>query len=379
MAAPDEAGGTAIPVLEQCVRFGRMLRRAGVPVTPAQLVDLAHALAYVDVSSREDFRLGAQAILVNRPEHLAIFSAVFDRFWRRPAPQQPGLPPMVRRHDADVVTGWHAEARASDEAEDPRVDRTARYSAVERLRQADFGRLDAQELAAVQAQLAAMRWHLRPRRTRRFVAQADGRQVDLRRTMRRSLRHGGEPLDLARRQRKLKPRPLVVLCDVSGSMERYSRVLLQFVYVVANRLARVEAFAFSTRLSRLTRQLRSGTVDAALDRAVLAMNDWGGGTRIGAALHAFNDAWAPRVLGRGAVVLIVSDGWDRGDVTLLAREMGRLRRRAHRVFWLNPLLGDPEYAPLVRGMQAALPFVDELLPVHNLVSLEQLAATLRTL
>jgi len=379
MAAPDTAGAVAGPVLGQCVRFGRMLRRAGVPVTPAQLVDLAHALAFVGVSNKEDFRLSAQAILVNRPEHLAIFAAVFERFWRRPAAQQPDMPPTVRRRTDDAVATWQVDTLDLDADDTPHIDRTARYSAVERLRQADFGRLDAQELAAVQAQLAAMRWQVRPRRTRRFTAQADGRQVDLRRTIRHSLRHGGEPLTLARRRRKIKPRPLVVLCDVSGSMERYSRVLLQFLYVVANRLARVEAFAFSTRLSRLTRQLRAGTVDIALDRAVLAVHDWGSGTRIGAALHDFNDGWAPRVLGRGAVVLIVSDGWDRGDVTVLAQEMARLRRRARRVFWLNPLLGDPEYAPLVRGMQAALPFVDELLPVHNLASLEQLAIILRQL
>lgn len=376
MIEPEEAGSAGLSILDPQVRFGRMLRRAGVPVTPAQLVDLAHALAFVDIRSREDFRLSAQAILVSRPEHLAIFAAVFDRFWRRPAQQVPGLPPVVRRRTTDAAAGWRADAGTLDLDDEPHVDRTARYSAIERLRQADFSRLDAQELAAVRAHLAAIRWQLRLRRTRRFAAQADGQQIDLRRTMRRSLRHGGEPLQLARRQRKHKPRPLVVLCDVSGSMERYSRVLLQFLYVVANRLASVEAFAFSTRLSRLTRQLRSSTVDAALDLAVLAVNDWGSGTRIGAALQAFNTEWSRRMLGRGAIVLIVSDGWDRGDVALLAQEMAQLRRRACYVIWLNPLLGDPDYAPLVRGMQAALPFVDRLLPVHNLVSLEQLAAAL---
>ena len=203
--------------------------------------------------------------------------------------------------------------------------------------------------------------------------------MDLRRTIRHSLRHGGEPLALARRQRKIKPRPLVVLCDISGSMERYSRVLLQFLYVMANRLAHVDVFVFGTRLSRLTRQLRVGTVNTALDGAVASVNDWGGGTRIGSTLHAFNRDWAPRVLGRGAVVLIVSDGWDRGDVALLAQEMARLQRRAHRIIWLNPLLGDPGYAPLVRGIRAALPFVDAMLPVHNLVSLAQLARTLSDL
>jgi len=379
MVASEEAVSTAQSIFEPCVRFGRMLRRAGVPVTPAQLIDLAHALAFVDVSSREDFRLGAQAILINRPEHLAIFAAVFDHFWRGPRLPPAGGLPAGRQYRPATGADRDADTSAIDAGEEPHVDRTARYSAVERLRQADFGQLDEQEVAAVRAQLATMRWQLRPRRTRRFVVQAGGPRLNLRQTLRRSLRHGGEPLVLARSQRKQRPRTLVVLCDVSGSMERYSRVLLQFLYVVANRLTRVETFAFSTRLSRLTRQLRCSTVDEALDRAVLAVNDWGSGTRIGASLHAFNTTWSQRMLGRAAIVLIVSDGWDRGDSTLLAREMAQLRRRAHCVIWLNPLMGDPDYAPLVRGIQAALPFVDKLLPVHNLVSLEQLAAMLRAL
>ena len=378
MALPEPPEGSASLLLRQCIRFGRLLRGAGLPVTPAQMVDLAHALAFVDATCREDFRLCAQAILVSRPEHLAMFAALFDQFWRTRA-GPPELSPAARWRYQGTTLGWQpgSGAPAADDA--PHTDRTARYSAIERLRRADFGRLDAQELAAVQEQLVTMRWQLRPRRTRRFVAQDAGRLVDLRRTIRHSLRHGGEPLALARRQRKIKPRPLVVLCDISGSMERYSRVLLQFLYVMANRLAHVDVFVFGTRLSRLTRQLRVGTVNTALDGAVASVNDWGGGTRIGSTLHAFNRDWAPRVLGRGAVVLIVSDGWDRGDVALLAQEMARLQRRAHRIIWLNPLLGDPGYAPLVRGIRAALPFVDAMLPVHNLVSLAQLARTLSDL
>ena len=222
-------------------------------------------------------------------------------------------------------------------------------------------------------------WQLEPRRTRRTVAAAHGKLLDLRRTLRHNLRYGGEPLELPRRQRKVKRRPLVVICDISGSMERYSRVLLQFIYAVSSRLDRVESFVFSTRLTRITRQLRTRDVDHALDEATAAITDWAGGTRIGEAIKHFNYQWARRVLNQGAVVLIISDGWDRGDVTLLGREMDRLHRSCHRLIWLNPLLSDVDYEPLVRGMQAALPHIDDFLPVHNLASLEQLADKLSKL
>jgi uncharacterized protein with von Willebrand factor type A (vWA) domain len=200
--------------------------------------------------------------------------------------------------------------------------------------------------------------------------------LDLRRTIRHSLRHGGEPLRLARRRRKWKRRPLVILCDISGSMDRYARLLLQFIYALAHRLDRVESFVFSTRLTCISRQLRRRNIDDALDEAARSVRDWGSGTRIGEALKHFNYVWARRVLGEGAIVLVISDGWDRGNIDLLAREMDRLHRSCRRLIWLNPLLGAAGYQPLVRGIQAALPHVDDFLPVHNLASLEQLAETL---
>jgi uncharacterized protein with von Willebrand factor type A (vWA) domain len=256
------------------------------------------------------------------------------------------------------------------------LDKIFTYSDQEILRQKDFATLDDDELAAVKRMMLSMVWNLEPRRTRRTVRAPHGAQIDLRRTMRQNLRYGGEPLRLARRERQLKRRPVVVICDISGSMERYARVLLQFIYIVTSRLDRVESFVFSTRLTRITRQLRTRNVDRALDEAAAAINDWAGGTRIGEAIKTFNYEWGRRVLGQGAVVLIISDGWDRGDIDLLAREMDRLQRSCHRLIWLNPLLGAADYEPLVRGIQAALPHVDDFLPVHNLASLEQLAKVL---
>ncbi len=195
--------------------------------------------------------------------------------------------------------------------------------------------------------------------------------------LRQNLRHGGEQLQLAWQRRKQKRRPLVVICDISGSMERYARILLKFVYLISSGLQKVEAFVFSTRLTRVTRQLKERDIDIALDQAVAIIHDWGGGTRIGEALKTFNYEWGRRVLGQGAIVLIISDGWDRGDIELLEREMRRLQLSAHRLIWLNPLLGSENYEPLTRGIQTALPYVDDFMPVHNLASLEQLGDLLQ--
>ncbi|HLI50449.1 MAG TPA: VWA domain-containing protein, partial [Thermomicrobiaceae bacterium] len=196
---------------------------------------------------------------------------------------------------------------------------------------------------------------------------------DPRRTMRRSLQTAGVPLRLSRRKIKEKPRQLVVICDVSGSMDRYSRILLQFVYAIENGMARVEAFVFGTRLTRITRLIKNRSVDQAMERVAREVHDWSGGTRIGQSLQTFNTDWARRVLRNGAVVLIISDGWDRGDPDVLQREIARLQRSSYRLIWLNPLLGSPRYEPLTRGMQAALPHVDDFMPVHNMASLQALA------
>jgi uncharacterized protein with von Willebrand factor type A (vWA) domain len=231
-------------------------------------------------------------------------------------------------------------------------------------------------MAAVQRLMAEIVWRIRDRRTRRRRP-GHGRLLDLRRTVRRNLRYGGEILDWAQREPKVKPRPLVIIADVSGSMERYTRLLLLFTYGLARALEqKVEAFVFSTRLTRITRQLKERNLDRALREVSRAVPDWSGGTRIGEALRSFNFQWGRRVLGRGALTLVISDGWDCGEIDVLSEEISRLQRSSRRLLWLNPLLGAPDYQPLTRGIQAALPYIDDFLPVHNLASLEDLATHL---
>jgi uncharacterized protein with von Willebrand factor type A (vWA) domain len=378
----------AVPERESLARnvvlFGRMLRRLGMRITPGQLSDLLAGLEFVDLRRRDDFKNVAKAVLVNRREHLALFEMAFNLFWRANRLNElEGIdisklvqpPPSSERQGSPVLTfGPNSDGAATGERE--YIDQTFAYSHEEMLRRTDFAKLSESELAEVKRLMARIAWRLDPRRTRRTVAARRGRMIDVRTTYRRSLRYGGDPPKLLRRKRKTKPRPIVVICDISGSMERYARLLLQFVYVVARRLHHVETFVFSTRLTRITRQLARRDVDEAIREATRVVHDWGGGTRIGEALKTFNYDWARRVLNQGAVVLIISDGWDRGDIDLLEREMDRLRRSSSRLIWLNPLLGSPGYQPLVRGIQAALPHCDEFLPIHNLVSLEQLAEKL---
>jgi len=259
------------------------------------------------------------------------------------------------------------------------LEKQLTYSPVEVLRKKNFEAFTWEEVQQAKALLKTLVWRISPRRTRRYRPGRDRRHPDFRRLLRRNLRHGGELVELAFREPKFKPRPLVVLCDISGSMERYSRMLLHFVHTLTNGLDRVEAFVFGTRLTRITRQLRRKDIDEALAEVVRVVDDWSGGTRIGDAIKAFNYKWARRVLGQGAVVLIISDGWDRGDVSLLAREMARLQRSCHRLIWLNPLAGMRGFEPLARGLQAALPFVDDFLPAHNIESLEGLGKLLSNL
>jgi hypothetical protein len=223
------------------------------------------------------------------------------------------------------------------------------------------------------------RWHPEQYPGRRKRPVPHGAHPDLRRVLRQGLRYGGEVMKLAWQTPKLKRRPLIVLCDISGSMERYACLLLRFLYVVTNGLECAEVFAFGTRLTRLTRLLRQSDMDMGLHQAAEAINDWGGGTRIGEALKSFNFNWSRQVMSHGPTVLIISDGWDRGDLSLLRREMLRLQLNCRRLIWLNPLLGATGYEPLAQGIQTALPFVDDFLPVHNLASLEQLAAHLENL
>lgn len=389
---------TPSPLLRNLLVFGRLLRAAGLRVTSSQLIEVADSLALVDIGSKEDFKNAARCILVSRHDDLALFDRAFDLFWnaqrqgslrlerlldqlerpaRRDSPstnQGDGAGAEGRRKARAEVIGLAAEEPAGKD--DPEQTQLAVYSPGEMLRRRDFSLYTRQELADARRFLAEMRWAITRRRSLRVRSSRRGRRLDVRRSIRRSLRHGGELLDLAYRGPKMKRRQLVLLCDISGSMDRYTRLLLHFLHSLESSSERVEVFVFGTRLTRITRSLRRRDPDAAIAAVTHRVQDWSGGTRIGEALRTFNRHWARRVMGHGAIVIVISDGWDRGDPQLLADEMERLQRSSYRLLWLNPLLGSPNYQPLTQGIQAALPYVDDFLPVHNLASLEALAEIL---
>ncbi len=376
-------------LLRNLVLFGRVLRGLGLDVNPGRMMDLVRALSYVEVGLRSDFYHASRSLLVHQRDDIPLFDQAFDMFWQKPLgewklseirgrrvrrtkPKPLVVPPPLASESPGAELPDDAQER-------PVIEVTKTYSAREALRRRDFSELTEDEIQEVRELIADLVWRLGERLTRRHRV-GEGKRLDLRRTLRQSLRYGGEVLSFARREPRRKPRPLVVIADISGSMERYTRLLLHFIYSLTQGLGqRVEAFAFGTRLTRLSRHMRDRDVERALSGVSSAVTDWSGGTRIGDCLHTFNYDWARRVLSGGAIVLLISDGWDRGDPEVLAEEMDRLRRSCHRLVWLNPLLGSPEYEPLTRGMQAALPHVDNFLPVHNLKSLEDLARHLENL
>ena len=386
--SPESNGQGSGHILHNLMLFGEVLRRLGLDLGSGNMLDLVRSLEYVNMGRRQDFYEAARSILVHRKQDVPLFDEAFQVFWRRPATGQTtldlrsmgeqrrfrkpqvGLPPGT---DAETDGGGDRENQSAD-----LVDLTRTYSAREVLREKDFSEFTPWEIGEAKRMMAELDWELGDRRTRRLVPGA-GATLDLRRTLRLNLKYGGEMLELARRGHKDKRRPLVLLCDVSGSMERHTRMLLHFIHTIASEADRVEAFLFATRLTRITHYLNHRGIDQAVEEVARAVPDWAGGTRIGETLKSFNFQWGRRVLGGGAVVLIISDGWDRGEPELLAQETSRLQRSCRRVIWLNPLAGSPTYQPLTRGMQAALPYVDDFLPVHNLNSLASLARHLSSL
>ena len=369
-------------LLQHILGFVHLLRTMGVDVGPGQALDLVQSLEHAPITSRDDFRAAASCTLIQRREDLPLFDAAWAFYWRTPGgdpmmlaiPQTPipGKPLRLPRRPREP-------GAQESQPEQEEITLHLAYSANELLRRKDFGAFTWEEVQAAKAMMRQMVWRIEERRTRRRRPSERGKQLDMRRMMRRNLRYGGEFIDLTWREQRSKQRPLVVVCDISGSMERYSRLLLQFIHTMSNGLRDVEAFVFGTRLTRVTRMLARRDIDEAITEVSKQVMDWSGGTRIGEAVKDFNYHWGRRVLGRGAVVLLISDGWDRGEPTLLSRELDRLQRSCHRLIWLNPLLGSPGYQPLTRGMQAALPFVDDFLPVHNLMSLEQLGEKLSSI
>jgi len=365
--------------------FGRVLRAAGLDVHHGRLLDAVRALEWIGITSRADVRGTLRGLLVHRHDDLALFDEAFDLFFQAHRAPSPGLPLFSLGERPRVVVTPSPGSRLDVAIEDagpassaPVTRAVGAWSPNSVSRTKDFGEFSHAELEHARRLLEKLPWTFSVRRTRRWQRAATG-SVDLRPVLRRNLMEGGEPIDLPRRQRRDAARPLVLLGDVSGSMERYSRMLLHFLYGLGRSGARVETFLFATRLTRVTRHLAGRRANEAFARVARDVQDWGGGTRIGEALRTFNTRWARRVMRNGPIVLIVSDGWDRGDPELLAAELARVRRSCRRVIWLNPLLGSSAYQPLTRGMQAALRQVDDFLPAHNLNSLEQLAAHLASL
>jgi hypothetical protein len=365
--APDVAGRVGA--------LAARMRAGGVRVGIGEVLAALRALEAVDPARPRDARAALRATLCSGRDDLAVFDAAFEELLGAGRPAPPPPPEGVGRAVLPRVGVPGGRARARDPA--PPEPVPAAWSPVELERTKDFAAYTDAERAAAQQLIAALARRGPRRRSRRTVPvrRRRGHALDLRRTVRASLRHAGEPLDRRWRAPSERPRPLVLVCDVSGSMAPYARVLLQYVQAAVAARRRVEAFAFGTRLTRITEELRGRDPDRALARAAEAVVDWSGGTRIGEALGALNREHGRR-LGRGSVVVILSDGWDRGDPDLLASEMARLRRSAHRVVWLNPLAASPGYEPLTRGMVAALPHTDHLLPGTSLASLEELAALL---
>jgi uncharacterized protein len=373
--------------------FARALRKAGLPVGPGRTLDAVNAVAAAGFDRREDFYYTLQAIFVSRPEERPTFAQVFRLFWRDPRYLEHMMSlmlPQVRGVQEDRVA-QAAEKRAAQalldgqlppapretpEAEEIEIDATATMSAEERLKTLDFEQMSADEIAAAKRMLARLSLPVQPLKTRRSQASTLTARIDARRTLRQAMRTGGELTTLMYKAPVTRWPNLVVLCDISGSMAEYSRMVLHFVHAVANRKgqgwAKVHAFTFGTRLTNITRHLRARDVDAALRAAGSEAQDWSGGTRIGQCLHSFNTDWSRRVLGQGAVVLLITDGLDRDDTSLLAKETERLHLSCRRLIWLNPLLRWTGFAPKAQGIRAILPHVDSFRAGHSIASLEAL-------
>jgi uncharacterized protein len=370
VSAPGDA------VLERMVGFGRVLRDAGLEVGPGRLQDALRGLDAVGLRRREDAYHALRCTLVARREDLDAFDAAFAAYWERAG----GTPTEeigreVQRFEPDS-TPAPSEAEGEGRSDDGGEELTLLLAASpdERLRRRDFADLTADELRRLRRLMERLPKAAPTRRSRRLRAAPAGDVLDARRTLRRAMRTDGLPLDPAYRRRKQVPRKLVFLCDVSGSMEPYARALVMFLQAVTAAGRHVEAFAFGTRITRLTPHLRKLDPARGLAATGGLMPDWGGGTRIGESLRHYNDTWGRRGLTRGATVVIVSDGWERGDLHELDTELGRIARQAHRLVWVNPLKGHEGFAPLAGGMRIALRHSDEFVEGHNLVALEGLAA-----
>ena len=376
---------------ENVLHFVRLLRAAGLPVGPAKVIDALAAVEAVGVGNRTDFREALCAVLVSRREHLELFEQAFDLFWKNPrllekmiaallprvhgrTGEQDQAPDVLARlAEAMVKPRPPADDRESEEIE---VDATASFSPREVLQEKDFATMTIAELREVKTMLARLKLPLPEKPQRRTRAARQGHRIDLRATLRGMTGAARDVAPLAYRARIRRPPPLVVLCDISGSMDRYARMLLHFLHGITNDRHRVSTLVFGTRLTNITRHLRHKDVDVALARVAASVDDWAGGTRIGACMRDFNHRWSRRLLGQNAVVLLISDGLDADGGEGLAFEIERIAKSAARVIWLNPLLRYAGFEARPAGVRAILPHVDDFLPVHNVASLRDLSAAL---
>jgi uncharacterized protein with von Willebrand factor type A (vWA) domain len=370
--------------------FGRLLRRAGLPVGPSETLAAAEALTLIDIGDRRQVHAALRGVMVRRHEHFDVFDHAFLLFWRDPEGARNAAamamlegfkerqkPPPSSRRVAEAMTPPKQSPQQPREPEEkPPIEVAMTVSERERLQAMDFEAMSAAEINQAKQEIRKLVLPLDARPTRRFRPDPMGPVVDLRATIRASLHEGGEILTLARKRRVTRPPPLVALCDISGSMARYAQILLHFLHAVTNDRDRVHSFLFGTRLTNVTRQLKSRDAEVAFELVSHIVPDWSGGTRIGESLELFNRQWSRRVLGQGAVVLLITDGLDREGAKGLAEATDRLRKSCRRLVWLNPLLRYEGFQPRSQGIRAMLPHVDEFRPVHNLQSLRSLVETL---
>ena len=372
-------------LLSQTVLFGRLLRGNGVKVTSGNLIDLFESLGYIDVSDKKDFYFAARANLVSSRGEAEVFDRVFEAFWRHSRLQeaQTGGDKDDEKEALDLsdellntlgqasLESWDNDANQMEEEE------TLGYSSHEVLAKRDLGRLTESEIDEAEKVIVRLAATMAITLSRRRRSTRRGHELDFRRTFRKNILYGSDPVHLVKRQRKIKKTRLILLCDVSGSMKLYSRFLLQFIYGLQRGIRDVEVAVFSTRLTVITRLLKTYGVEKSLKEVSETVDDWSGGTNIGRCIRDFNRDFGRILVGFKSVVIIISDGWDRGDPEILRRQIESLRQRAHRIIWLNPLLGSPSYQPLCQGMKTALPYLDYFLPAHNLESLSSLAQKIK--
>ncbi|MEP6702484.1 MAG: VWA domain-containing protein [Betaproteobacteria bacterium] len=375
---------------ENVMHFARVLRAAGLPIGPASVLDAVGALGIAGIERREDWYATLSCIFVKRREHRPLFDQAFYVFWRDPAllekmmglmlPQAQArnlTPPDVSKRLAEALLPQVEDTRRKDEKpEQVEVETTMTFSTLERLQHLDFESMSTEEWRAAKSLIAKLRLPIRDVATRRHKPDPRGSRIDLADTLRKSMRFGGDSLIPQYRSRVWRQPPLVVLCDISGSMHRYTRMFLYFLHGIARERDRLHVLLFGTRLTNITRQLRHRDVDLAVNQVAASVQDWAGGTRIGPSLHTFNQKWSRRLLGQNAVVLLISDGLDRDNATELSDEMERLHKSCRELIWLNPLLRFDGFEARPAGIRAMLPHVDRFLPIHNLESLKDLAKVL---